>query len=153
MNFSPMLAEEAAFWNPLPHMGQTAQYFQMLPDVHQHTIFISMLKCTYLAFVIFVAPGQLICSGRAYTRTASLGTMMDSKFGTELLVAGISVTMILWHLEGMTLGSDEVDSDGIFLLEAILVDGDSSTWVTPMIGTWGGTALINGVVANGVVVE
>ena len=78
---------------------------------------------------------------------------MDSKFGTELLVIGISVGMILWHLEGMTLGSEKVEGDGMILLAAILVDGDSSTWVTPTMGTWGGTTIVDGVVANGVVAE
>ena len=68
-------------------------------------------------------------------------------------MAGIGVGMILWHLEGMTLGSDEVDGDGILLLEAASVDGDSSTWGTPIMGTWGGTTIIDGVVANGVVAE
>ena len=78
---------------------------------------------------------------------------MDGKFGTELLLAGISVGMILWHLEVMTLGSDEVNGDGIFLLEATSVDSDSSTWVTPIVGTWKGTTIINVVVANSVVAE
>ena len=98
-------------------------------------------------------PGQLICSGRVYAGTASSGTTMDGKFGTELLVAGISVGMILQHLEGMTLGSDEVNGDGIFLLAATSVDGDSSSWVTPTMGTWGGTTIIDDVVANGLVAE
>ena len=78
---------------------------------------------------------------------------MDGKFGTELLVVGISVSMILWHLEGMTLGSDEVEGNGMILLAAVSVDGDSSTWVTPTMGTWGGATIINGVVPGGVVVE
>ena len=78
---------------------------------------------------------------------------MDGKFGTELLVAGISIGMILQHLEGMTLGSDEVKGDGIFLLVATSINGDSSTWVPPMMGTWGGKTIIDGVVANGIVAE
>ena len=78
---------------------------------------------------------------------------MDGKFGTELLVAGVSVGMILWHLEGMTFGSDEVEGEGIFLLAASSVNGDSSTWVTPILGTWGGKTIIDGVVANCIVAE
>ena len=78
---------------------------------------------------------------------------MDGNFGTELLVAGIGVGMILWHLEGMTLGSDKVEGDGIILLVVTSVDGDSSTWVTPAMGTWGGATIVDGVVANGVVAE
>ena len=78
---------------------------------------------------------------------------MDGKFRTELLVAGISVSMILWYLERMTLGSDEVEGNGIILLVATSVDGDFSTWVTPAMGTWGGTTIVDGVVADGVVAE
>ena len=98
-------------------------------------------------------PGQLICSGKVYTRTASSGTMIDSKFGTKLLVVGIGVVMILCHLEGMILGSDEVEGDGVILLVVILVDGDSSTGVTPAMGTWGGATIIDEVVANRAVAE
>ena len=52
---------------------------------------------------------------------------MDGNLGMELLVVGISVGIILCHLEGMTLGPDEVEGDGLILLVAVLVDGDSST--------------------------
>ena len=114
----------------------------MFLDVCQHTIFVGMLKCTYLAFVIFAAPGQLIHSGRVHTGTTSLGTTMEGKYGTELLVIGISVGIILQHLEGMILGSDEVEGNGMILLVAILVDDDSSTWMTPTIGTWGCTTIL-----------
>ena len=93
-------------------------------------------------------PGQLICSGRAYVGTASLGTMMEGKFGTELLVVGIGVGIILWHLEGMILGPDEVDGNCMLLLAAISVDDDSSTWVTLVIGTWGGAIIVDEVVAR-----
>ena len=99
----------------------------MLPDVCQHAISVSMLKQMYLAFIIFVAPGWLINSGRAYVRTTILGTMMEGKFGMELLVVGISVGIIFWHLEGMTLGSDEVDGDCMLLLVPTSVSSDSST--------------------------
>ena len=58
--------------------------------------------------------------------------MIDGKFVTELLVLGIGVGMILWHLEGMTLGSDEVEGDGMILLVAVSVGGKPSTWVTPL---------------------
>ena len=56
----------------------------------------------------------------------------------ELLLTSIGVGMILWHLEGVTSGSKEVD--GLLSLKAIAVDGDFSgtgTWVTPTMGTWG----------------
>ena len=79
--------------------------------------------------------------------------MVDSKFGTKLLVAGIGVGMILWHLEGMTSGSDEVEGDSMILLAATSVDGDSSTWVTPTKATWGGATIVDGVVADGGVAE
>ena len=79
--------------------------------------------------------------------------MMDSKCGTELLVVGISVGIILQHLEGMTLVSDEVEGNGMIFLAVILVDGDSSTWVTPTMGTWGGATIVDDVIANGVVAE
>ena len=79
--------------------------------------------------------------------------MMEGKFGTELLVVEIGVGLILWHLEGMTLGSDEVEGNCMLLLAAASVDGNSSTWVTPNIGTWGGATIINEVVANGVVAD
>ena len=78
---------------------------------------------------------------------------MDGKFGIELLVAGIGISMILWHLEGMTLGSDEVKGDGILLLAATSVNGDSSMWVTPLMDTWGGETIVDGVVADGIVAE
>ena len=74
--------------------------------------------------------------------------MMDGKFGTELLEVGIGVDMILWHLEGMTLGSDEVEGNGMILLVAILVDGNPSTLVTPAMGTWGGATIVDEVVAG-----
>ena len=54
--------------------------------------------------------------------------MMEGKFRMQLLVASISVGIILWHVEGVTLGSDEVDGDSMLLLVATSVDGDSSTW-------------------------
>ena len=79
--------------------------------------------------------------------------MMDSKFGTELLVAGIGIGMILWHLEWMTLRSDEVEGNGMLLLAAASVNGDSSMWVTPIMDTWGGKTIIDGVIANGIVAE
>ena len=60
---------------------------------------------------------------------------MDGKLGTELLVAGISVGMILQHLKGMALGSAEVEGDGIFLLVDASTKGGSSTLVTPTMGT------------------
>ena len=78
---------------------------------------------------------------------------MDGKFGTELLVVGIGVSTILWHLEGMTLGSDEVEGNGMVLLVAISVDGNSSTWVIPTMGTWGGATIINDIIADSVVAE
>ena len=74
--------------------------------------------------------------------------MVEGKFGMELLVVGISVGIILQHLEGMTLGSDEVDGNGMLLLAATSVDGNSSTWVTPAMGTWGGATIIDEVVAS-----
>ena len=88
-----------------------------------------------------------------YARTTSSGTTMEGKFGIELLVVGTGVGIILWHLEGMTLGSDKVEGDGMILLAAVSVDGDSSTWVTPVMGTWGGTTIIDEIVANSVVAE
>ena len=78
---------------------------------------------------------------------------MDDKFGTELLVVGIDDGMILWHLEGMTLGSEEVEGNGVILLVAILVDEEPSTWVTPTMGTWRGTTIVDDVVANSAVAE
>ena len=114
----------------------------MLLDVCQHTISVRMLKHTYLAFIIFATPGWFICSGRAYVGTTSLGTMMEGKFGTELLVVDIGVGMIFWHLEGMTVESDEVDGNGMLLLAAASVDGNSSPWVTPAMCTWGDTTII-----------
>ena len=66
--------------------------------------------------------------------------MIEGKFGMELLVVGIGAGKILLPLEGMTLGSDEVDGNGLLSLMATSVDGDSSgteTWVTPAMGTWG----------------
>ena len=34
-----------------------------------------------------------------------------------------------------------------------MVDGDLSTWNTPIMGTWGGATIINGIAANGIVAE
>ena len=79
--------------------------------------------------------------------------MIEGKFGTELLVVGIIVGIILCHLEGMTLGSDEVEGNCMTLLVTVSVDGDSSTWVTPTMGTWGGATIVNEVEADGVVAE
>ena len=45
--------------------------------------------------------------------------MMEGKFGTDLLVVGIGVGMILQHLEGDDFGSDKVEGDGMILLVAI----------------------------------
>ena len=53
----------------------------------------------------------------------------------------------------MSLGSDKVEGNGMILLVAISVDGDSSTLVTPTMGTWGGATIIDDVVADGVVAE
>ena len=91
----------------------------MLPDVCQHTISVSMLKHTYLAFVIFAAPWMVdLLRKSIYVRTTSSGTMMEGKFRMELLVVSISGGIILQHLEGMTLGSNEVDGNGMLLLAA-----------------------------------
>ena len=51
------------------------------------------------------------------------------------------------------MGFDEVEGDGIFLLEAASVTDDSSTWVTSIMGTWEGKTIIDGVVANGIMAE
>ena len=54
----------------------------------------------------------------------------------ELLLAGIGVGMILWHLEGVTSGHEEVDV--LLSLMVISVGGnflEAGTWVTPAIGT------------------
>ena len=48
----------------------------------------------------------------------------------------------------MTLESDEVDGNGMLLLAATSGDGDSSTWVTPTMGTGGGATIIDKVVAS-----
>ena len=68
-----------------------------------------------------------MCLGRAYVGTASSGTTMEDKFRIELLVVGIGVGIIFQHLEGMTLGSDEVDGDCMLLLVATSVGSNSST--------------------------
>ena len=73
---------------------------------------------------------------------------MEGKFRMELLVVGISVGIILWHLEGMTLGSDEVDGNCMLLLVAVSVDDNSSTWMTPNIDTRGGAIIVDEVVAS-----
>ena len=73
---------------------------------------------------------------------------MEGMFGMVLLVVSIGVGTLLQHLEGMTLGSDGVDSNGMLLLVAASFDGNSSTCVTPTMGTWGGATIINEVVAS-----
>ena len=78
---------------------------------------------------------------------------MNVNLGTELLVAGISVGMILWHLERMVLGSAEVKGDGVLLLVGVSVKDDSSMWVTSTMDTWGGKTIVDGFVANSVVAE
>ena len=50
---------------------------------------------------------------------------MEGKFRMELLVVSIGVGMIFWHLERMTLESDEVDSNGMPLLQLL---------ATPLLG-------------------
>ena len=77
---------------------------------------------------------------------ASLGTTMDSNFEEGLLETGVS--MIFLNLERMALGSVVLDGIGALfsLVEA------SATEVTPTIGTWGGGAIPDGIVTNGVVV-
>ena len=70
--------------------------------------------------------------------------MIVGKFGIELLWAGIGVGMILWYLEGVTSGPEEVD--GLLSLMAISVDGNFSeagTWVMPTMGTSGGTTIVD----------
>ena len=54
---------------------------------------------------------------------ASLGTMIEGKFGMELLVVVIGVGIILLHLDGITLGSDEVDEQW-----STLTEGHFSGW-------------------------
>ena len=61
--------------------------------------------------------------------------MIVGKFSTELLLAGIGVGIILWHLEGVTSGPEEVD--GLLSLTAISVDGnflEAGTLQTPTMG-------------------
>ena len=65
---------------------------------------------------------------------------MEGKFRMELLVVGIGVGIILLHLDGMTLGSDDVDGNGLLSLTAASVDGNSSgagLCMAPTMGTWG----------------
>ena len=65
---------------------------------------------------------------------------MEGKFRMELLVVDISVGIILPHLDGMTLGSDDVDGNGLLSLMATSVDGNSlgaGLYMTPTMGTWG----------------
>ena len=72
----------------------------------------------------------------------------------ELLVVGMGVGIIISHLDGMTLGSDEVDGNGPLSLMATSVDGNSSgtgTWVTPAMGTLGGATIVDEVEASVVV--
>ena len=78
--------------------------------------------------------------------------MIEGKFGMELLLASIGVGMILWHLEGVTSGSEEVDS--LLSLTAISVDGNFSgtgTWVTPTLDTRVGTTIVDEVEAGVVI--
>ena len=90
-------------------------------------------------------PGWLIHSGRVCVGTASLGTTIDSKFDTVLLLAGIGVSMILQHLAGVPLGSEEVDG----LLSSMASDFlGIGTGVTPTMGTWGCATMIDDVEAS-----
>ena len=93
-------------------------------------------------------------SGRAYARTACLGTMIEGKFGTELLVVGIGV-----RHNPLAFGGDDFGfwwgwrqwydlAGSHFGWWWFLYLGDSCT-----IGTWGGATIIDEVVADGVVAE
>ena len=77
---------------------------------------------------------------------------MGGKLEAKLLgleeVIGMSVSIILLHLEEPTLWSAEVEGEGISLFVDALAKSGSFTLVTPTMGTWGGTTIIDGVVAE-----
>ena len=78
-------------------------------------------------------------------RTASLGTTIDGKFETALLLTSIGVGMILRHLAGVPLGSEEVDG----LLSSMASDFlGMGTGVTTTMGTWGGATMVDDVEAS-----
>ena len=94
---------------------------------------------------MFLAPGQLIHSGRACVETASSGTMIDGSLETSLPLASSGVSVILCHLAGMPLGSEEVEALTSSMVGNCL---ELEPGVTPAISTWGGTTMVDDVEAG-----
>ena len=70
---------------------------------------------------------------------------MDGNFETALLLAGSGVGVILHHLAGVPLGSEEVDA----LPSSTAGDfSELQTGVTPAMGTWGGATVVDEVEAG-----
>ena len=107
-----------------------------------------MLKCTYLAFVIFAASWTVDPLRKRICQNHKLG----HNDGRQVWNGAASGQYWCRHnplaFGGDDEGSDEVDSDDMLLLVATSVDGNSSTWVTPTMGTQGGTTIINEVVTG-----
>ena len=78
-------------------------------------------------------------------RTASLGTTIDGKFETVLLLANIGVGMILQYLAGVPLVSEEVD--GLLSSMASNFSG-IGIGLTLTMGTWGGATMVDDVEAS-----
>ena len=87
----------------------------------------------------------MIHSGRACVGIACLGTTIDGKFETALLLASIGVGRILRHLAGVPLGSEEAAG----LLSSMASDfSGMGTGVTPTMDTGGGTPIADDVEAS-----
>ena len=109
--------------------------------MHQHTIFVCMLKCTQLASIIFVTPRAVDPLRKGMHWDHKLGNNYDRNLEGKLLdldvVVGIGTGIIWWHLGEAASISADVVGDEILLVEA-LGSTSPSISVIPAIGTEGG---------------
>ena len=89
--------------------------------------------------------GWLIHSRRVCVGTASLGTMIDGNLETLLPLSSTGMGVILCHLVGMPLGSEEVEALNSSMTSNFL---ELEPRVTPVMGTWGGATIVDDVEAS-----
>ena len=74
-----------------------------------------------------------------------MGTMIDGNLETLLPLAGSEMGVILCHLAGVPLGSEEAEAHTSSTASDFL---ELEPRVTPAIGTWGGATIVNDVDAS-----
>ena len=107
-----------------------------------------MLKHTYSAFVMFVAPWMVDLLRRVCIGTASSGMMIDRNLvislPTSLPLASSGIGVILHHLVGW-LPRSVVEVEA---LTSSVASNFSGEGMTSVVGTWGGASVVDASTAS-----